>query len=153
MICTFCRAPVNADATVCPSCNTFIKYQVGSEIRDFRSVNPTIILASGKVDPARLGTGAPDANNYLSGDGSWKAASGSQGPPGPEGPPGEDGAPGVPGSPGAPGSPGPASMIPAGFVWQNGKLYWTGCPIAPTIFIPTGQKLYVDNVTGELKVM
>jgi len=93
---------------------------------------------------------------------------GSQGPPGPQGPEGPEGDPGPQGPQGAQGEQGPqgnvgptgpagpsgpAGNIPSGFVFQNGKLYWTGYPIAPTVFIPTGQKLYVDNVTGELKVM
>jgi len=54
---------------------------------------------------------------------------------------------------GGSGTPGPAGVIPSGFVWQDGKLYWGGGPVIPTVFIADGKKLYVDSVTGELKVM
>ena len=69
---------------------------------------------------------------------------GPPGPPGPEGPPGADG---------AQGPAGPAGRIPSGFVWQDGKLYWGGGAVPPTVFIPSGMTLYLDNVTGELVVM
>ena len=74
---------------------------------------------------------------------------GTPGPPGPQGPPGEDGAQG----PQGPIGPAGTGFIPSGFVWQNGKLYWGGGPVIPTVFIPDGMKLYLDDVTGELKVM
>lgn len=89
-------------------------------------------------------------DQYFSGDGNTAGGvalgGGSQGPPGPQGPIGPEGPAGPAGPAGA------AGKIPAGFIFQNGKLYWTGCPIAPTVFIPDGQKLYVDNVTGELVI-
>jgi len=84
--------------------------------------------------------------------------SGEQGPPGPPGPDGPEGDPGPqgprgnPGTPGAQGPPGPAGSIPSGFVFDGGKLYWAGFPIAPTVFIPSGEKLYVNSDTGELVI-
>ncbi len=71
---------------------------------------------------------------------------GPPGPPGPEGPPGDDGAQG-------PAGPAGTGFVPSGFVWQDGKLYWGGGAVPPTVFIPAGMALYVDNVTGEMKVM
>jgi len=61
------------------------------------------LLAAGKVDPAKLGSGSPDATTFLRGDQSWAA-----GPVGPQGPTGAAGAAGATGAPGATGATGAA---------------------------------------------
>lgn len=71
---------------------------------------------------------------------------GTQGPPGPPGPEGPEGPAGPAGPTGAP------CKIPSGFVFENGKLYWAGGAVPPTLYIPDGQKLYVDSVTGEMVI-
>ena len=49
-------------------------------------------------------------------------------------------------------TPTSGQTTPPGFVFTSGKLYWTGGPIKPSLWIPDGKKLYVDSVTGEMVI-